>query len=76
MICGHGHEQGDSKIIQIPYPRAKAIDQNAALCPVFPPAGLTLIAVLVSNGTVRLPLRVVSETKYIRSSSFDLIKIN
>ena len=35
MICGHGHEQKfkypyprDSKIIQMPYPRAKAIDQN------------------------------------------------
>ena len=38
MICGHGHEQKfkypyprDSKIIQMPYPRAKAIDQNPAL---------------------------------------------
>ena len=37
MICGHGHEQKfkypnprDSKIIQMPYPRAKAIDQNPA----------------------------------------------
>ena len=34
MICGHGHEQKfeylysrDSKKIQMPYPRAKAIDQ-------------------------------------------------
>ena len=34
MICGHGHEQKfkypysrDSRIIQMPYPRAKAIDQ-------------------------------------------------
>ena len=51
MICGHGHEQNfkypyprESKIIQMPYPRAKAIDQNPALCPAFPlPAGLTLI---------------------------------
>ena len=39
MVCGHGHEQKikhpyprDSKIIQIPYPRAKAINQNPALC--------------------------------------------
>ena len=39
MICGHGHEQKlkypyprDSKIIQMSYPRAKAIDQNPALC--------------------------------------------
>ena len=44
MICGHGHEQKfkypypwDSKIIQMPYPRAKAIDQNPALCPASPP---------------------------------------
>ena len=37
----------DSKIIQMPYPWAKAIDQNPALCPAFPPlAGLTLIGVL------------------------------
>ena len=42
MICGHGHEQKfkypylrDSKIIQMPYPRAKAIDQNPAPCPAF-----------------------------------------
>ena len=33
----------DSKIIQMPYPRAKAIDQIPALCPASPPAGLTLI---------------------------------
>ena len=40
MICGHGHEQNfkypyprESKIIQMPYPRAKAINQNPALCP-------------------------------------------
>ena len=38
VICGHGHEQKfrypyprDSKKIQMPYPRAKAIDQNPAL---------------------------------------------
>ena len=44
MISGHGHEQKfkypyprDSKIIQMPYPRAKAIGQNPALCPTFPP---------------------------------------
>ena len=52
MICGHGHEQQfkyayprDSKIIQMPYPRAKAIDEIPALCPAsIPlPAGLTLI---------------------------------
>ena len=43
MICGHGHEQKfkyphprDSKIIQMPYTRAKAIDQNPALCPASP----------------------------------------
>ena len=43
MICGHGHEQKfrypyprDSKKIQMPYPRAKAIDQNPALCPASP----------------------------------------
>ena len=53
MICGHGHEQK----FRYPYPpeqqensnalpRAKAIDQNPALCPASPPpspAGLTLI---------------------------------
>ena len=58
MICDHGHEQKfkypyswDSKIIQMPYSQAKAIDQISALCPAFPPppspppptAGLTLI---------------------------------
>ena len=44
MICGHGHEQKfqypyprDGKIIQMPYPWAKAIDQNPALCPDSPP---------------------------------------
>ena len=43
MICDHGHEQKfkypyprDSKIIQMPYPRAKAIDQKPALCPPHP----------------------------------------
>ena len=53
MICGHGHEQKfkypysrDSKIIQMPYPRAKAIDQIAALCPASPRAGLTVIGAL------------------------------
>ena len=52
MICGQRHEQKfkypyprDSKIIQMPYPRAKAIDQNPALCPASP-AGLTLIGAL------------------------------
>ena len=53
MICGQGYEQKfkypyprNSNIIQMPYPRAKAIDQNPALCPASPPpppAGLTLI---------------------------------
>ena len=40
MICGHGHEQNfkypyppDSKIIQMPYARAKAINKNPELCP-------------------------------------------
>ena len=54
MICGHGHEQKfkypylrDSKIIQMPYPQAKAIDQNPTLCPASPPAGLTLIGALL-----------------------------
>ena len=44
VICGHGHEQKfkypyprDSKIIQMLYPRAKAIDQNPSLCPASPP---------------------------------------
>ena len=56
MICGHGHEQKfrypyprESKKIQMPYPRGKAIDQNPALCPAPPPptpAGLTLIGAL------------------------------
>ena len=53
MICGHGHEQKfrypyprDSKKIQMPYLWAKAIDQNPALCPASPPAGLTLIGAL------------------------------
>ena len=57
MICGHGHEQKfrypyprDSKKIQMPYPRAKAIDQNPTLYPASPPpppAGLTLIGALL-----------------------------
>ena len=44
MIFGHGHEEKfkypyprDSKIIQMPYPGAKAVDQNPALCPASPP---------------------------------------
>ena len=41
MICGHGHKQKFkypySKIIQMPYPRAKAIDQIPALCLPPPP---------------------------------------
>ena len=44
MICGHEHEQKfrysyprDSRRIQMPYPRANAIDQNPALCPAPPP---------------------------------------
>ena len=43
MISGHGHEQKfkypypwDSKIIQMPYPRAKATNQIPALCPASP----------------------------------------
>ena len=43
VICGHGEEQKfkyrysrDRKIIQMPYPRAKAIDQIPALCPPSP----------------------------------------
>ena len=50
MICGHRRKQKfkypyprDSKVIQMPYPQAEAIDQNPALCPASPPAGLTLI---------------------------------
>ena len=49
MICGQGHEQKfkypyprDSKIIQMPYPRAKVIDQNSALCPASPPRRLDI----------------------------------
>ena len=45
MICGqkfkYPYDQ-DSKIIQMPYPRAKAIDQIKSQ-PYAPPAGLTLI---------------------------------
>ena len=43
MICGHRRKQKfkypyprDSKVIQMPYPRAKAINQNPALCPASP----------------------------------------
>ena len=43
-ICGHGHRQKfkypyprDSKIIKMPFPRAKAINQIPALCPASPP---------------------------------------
>ena len=43
MICGHWHEQKfkypypqDSKVIKMPYPRAKAINQIPALCPASP----------------------------------------
>ena len=49
MICGQGHKQKfkypyprDSKIIQMPYPRAKAINQNPALCPASPPRRLDI----------------------------------
>ena len=40
MICGQKFKypfSRDSKIIQILYPRAKAIDQISALCPASPP---------------------------------------
>ena len=44
MVCAHGHEQKfkypnprDSKIIQMPYPRAEAIDQIPVLCPASSP---------------------------------------
>ena len=53
MICGHRYEQKfrypyprDSKKIEMPYPWAKAIDQNPALCPASTPFGLTLIGAL------------------------------
>ena len=43
MICGHGHEQifknpypRARRVIQMPYFRAKAIDQIPALCPPSP----------------------------------------
>ena len=49
MICGHRHEQKfrypyprDSKKIQVPYQRAKAIDQKPALCPPPPPRQLDI----------------------------------
>ena len=44
MICGHRHEQK----FRCPYPRAKAIDQNPALCPASP-SGLTLIGALTKR---------------------------
>ena len=60
MICGHGHEQKfkypyprDSRIIQMPYLRAKAIDQNPALCPAFPPL---LLAPKIHQETVIITL--------------------
>ena len=40
MICGQKFKypySRNSKIIQMPYPRAKAIDQIPALCPASPP---------------------------------------
>ena len=40
MICGQKFKypySQNSKIIQMPYPRAKAIDQIPALCPASPP---------------------------------------
>ena len=58
MICDHGHKQKfkypyprESKIIQMPYPRAKTADQIPTLPPYAPPppAGLTLIGVLHST---------------------------
>ena len=49
MTCGQGHEQKikhpysrDSKIIQMPYPRAKATDQIPALCPASSPRRLDI----------------------------------
>ena len=59
MICGYGHEQKlkypcsrDSKIIQMPYPWAKAIDQIAALCPASPlPAGLPPYRYITAEAT-------------------------
>ena len=59
MICGYGHEQKlkypcsrDSKIIQMPYPWARAIDQIAALCPASPlPAGLPPYRYITAEAT-------------------------
>ena len=64
MICGRGHEQKfkhpyplDSKIIQMPYPRFKAIDPNPALCPA------SHTAVKRKNPT---PLPVFAASNFVR----------
>ena len=67
MICGHRHEQKfkypnprDCKIIQMPYPRAKVIDEIPTLCPTSPGVGLTLIgAVFVIRQSIKLWSRLM-----------------
>ena len=64
MICGHGHEQKfkyphprDSKIIQMPYTRAKAIDQIPPYAPP-PPCRLDIDGCI--NGSCSFPERARS----------------
>ena len=78
MICGHGHDKKfkypypqDSKIIQMPYPRAKAINQIPAVCPTFPPpsplssAGLLLMGALANREIMRNSRDHVSCAQYL-----------
>ena len=68
----------DSKIIQMLYPRAKAIDQNPALCPAFPlpDAGLTLIGALLNNLARFLVQRYFKvDANVLIDSSFTLFRM-
>ena len=77
MICGHGHEQKfrypyprDSKKIQMPYPRAKAIDENPALCPASPPCRLDIDRCINNKGQTTTPETFCPSLYDKRVSSF------
>ena len=76
MICGHGHGQKfkypysrESKIIQMAYPRAKAMDQIPALCPASPPRRLDIDRCIIY-------IEWTLHRKIYRDSKRTLIKAN
>ena len=69
----HRYMPWDSKKIQMPYPQAKVIDQNPALCPASPPHRLDIARCIMFNALtckVRFHIAVWSLSKSLRASSF------